>query len=116
MCRGYALQLEEKTSFVERWMDILWLGYEAIKDHSFKEEKAQNLEKQVMLTSLTNLMTFPFLEKAVQDGSLSLHSLWTNIGEGSLKAFDWRCKGLSLSELFRITLNKIRDSARCCKK
>jgi carbonic anhydrase len=34
------------------------------------------------------LMTFPFVEKAVQNGSLSLHGLWTDIGEGSLEAFD----------------------------
>ena len=69
-------------------MDILRPGYEAIKDHSSEEEMAQNLEKQAVLTSLTNLMTFPFVEKAVQDGSLSLHGLWTDIGEGSLEAFD----------------------------
>ena len=88
MCQGHAPQLEEKTSFVGRWMDILRPGYEAIKDHSSEEEMAQNLEKQAVLTSLTNLMTFPFVEKAVQDGSLSLHGLWTDIGEGSLEAFD----------------------------
>ena len=88
MCRGHAPQLEEKTSFVGRWMDILRPGYEAIKDYSSEEEIAQDLEKQAVLTSLTNLMTFPFVEKAVQDGSLSLHGLWTDIGEGSLEAFD----------------------------
>ena len=88
MCRGHAPQLEEKTSFVGRWMDILRPGYEAIKDYSSEEEMPQDLEKQAVLTSLTNLMTFPFVEKAVQDGSLSLHGLWTDIGEGSLEAFD----------------------------
>ena len=69
-------------------MDILRPGYEAIKDHSSEEEMAQNLEKQAVLTSLTNLMTFPFVEKVVQNDSLSLHGLWTDIGEGSLEAFD----------------------------
>ena len=88
MCRGHAPQLGEKTSFVGRRMDFLGPRYEAIKDHSSEEEMAQNLEKQTVLISLTNLMTFPFVEKAVQDGSLSLHGLWTDIGEGSLEAFD----------------------------
>ena len=75
MCWRHAPQLGEKTSFVGRWMDILRPGYEAIKDHSSEEKMAQNLEKQAVLISLTNLMTFPFVEKAVQHGSLSLHGL-----------------------------------------
>ena len=30
-------------------------------------------------------MTFPFVKKAVEDGELSLHGLWTDIGEGGLE-------------------------------
>ena len=33
-------------------------------------------------------MTFPFIEAAVKDGSLSLHGLWTDIGEGGLECYD----------------------------
>jgi len=45
MCRGHAPQLEEKTSFVGRWMDILRPGYEAIKDYSSEEEIASRFGK-----------------------------------------------------------------------
>lgn len=34
--------------------------------------------------SLNNLMTFPFVKAAVTAGTLSLHGLWTDIGEGGL--------------------------------
>ena len=33
-------------------------------------------------------MTFPFVKIAVERGSLSLHGLWTDIGEGTLFAYD----------------------------
>lgn len=84
MCSGKAPELEEKTSFVGRWMDILRPGYERIKDVEDETERKRALERQAILVSLENLMTFPFVKEAVDDGKLSLHGLWNDIGEGSL--------------------------------
>ncbi|MXQ09393.1 carbonic anhydrase [Alphaproteobacteria bacterium GH1-50] len=86
MCAGNAPELEERSSFVGRWMDILRPGYERIKGKS--EDEIRALELEGVLVSLENLMTFPFVAKAVEDGSLTLHGLWTDIGEGSLLAYD----------------------------
>ena len=41
-----------------------------------------------MLTSLENLMTFPFVREAVENEELSLHGLWHEIGKGSIEVFD----------------------------
>jgi carbonic anhydrase len=30
-------------------------------------------------------MTFPFVKKAVEAGSMSLHGVWINIGDGTLQ-------------------------------
>jgi carbonic anhydrase len=87
MCEGHAPALEEKTSFVGRWMDILRPGYDRVKELP-EEKKAGALEKEAVLVSLDNLMTFPFVREAVETGELSLHGLWTDIGEGGLEAFD----------------------------
>ncbi|WP_299926615.1 carbonic anhydrase [uncultured Pelagimonas sp.] len=87
MCSGKAPQLEEKTSFVGRWMDILRPGYEQVKDIA-PEDQARALEKESILVSLNNLMTFPFVQKAVAANDLSLHGLWTDIGEGGLEGYD----------------------------
>ncbi|MBQ1202538.1 MAG: carbonic anhydrase, partial [Loktanella sp.] len=46
------------------------------------------LEKSSILISLRNLMTFPFVRSAVEDGRLDLHGLWKNIGEGSLESYN----------------------------
>ncbi|SFL52229.1 carbonic anhydrase [Shimia aestuarii] len=88
MCKGDAPQLESKESFVGRWMDVLRPGYEAVADVAEGPEQARALEKQSILVSLGNLMTFPFVQNRVASGDLSLHGLWHNIGEGGLEAYD----------------------------
>ena len=87
MCSGLAPQLEEKSSFVGRWMDILRPGYQRIADLP-AAERVPALEKQAVLVSLENLMTFPFVVQAVKDEMLTLHGLWNNTGEGGLEQYD----------------------------
>ncbi len=86
MCSGQAPELEKQSSFVGRWMDILRPGYDRIKGKVDDEVRA--LEHESVLVSLENLMTFPFVSKAVENGTLSLHGLWTDIGEGTLLEYD----------------------------
>lgn len=88
MCSGHAPQLESKESFVGRWMDLLRPKYDLVSDIADPDERIRSLEKHAVITSLENLMTFPFVESSVKDGSLSLHGLWTDIGEGGLEGFD----------------------------
>ncbi len=88
MCSGNAPELEEKTSFVGRWMDILREGYDRVKDIEDPGERLTSLEKEGVLTSLDNLMTFPQVAAGVKDGSLALHGLWHDIGSGELHAYD----------------------------
>ena len=56
MCSGKAPALEERTSFVGRWMDILRPGYEKVKDIKDDDERQSALEKQAVVVSLENLM------------------------------------------------------------
>ncbi|MEM6371156.1 MAG: carbonic anhydrase [Pseudomonadota bacterium] len=87
MCEGRAPELEEKASFVGRWMDILRPKYSEVADIQAPEDKSQRLEQLAVVTSMENLMTFPFVESRVNDGSLSIHGLWTDIAEGGMRQF-----------------------------
>lgn len=87
MCSGLAPALEEKSSFVGRWMDILRPGFDRVRDVA-EGERLRALEKEAVLVSLENLMTFPFVRAAVEDDRLTLHGLWTDTGEGGLEQFD----------------------------
>jgi carbonic anhydrase len=88
MCSGNAPHLEEQSSFVGRWMDILRPGYNRVKAANNADDQACALEKEAVIVSLENLMTFPFVNDAVKDNSLTLHGLWTDIGEGGLEFFE----------------------------
>ena len=87
MCAGRAPALEEKTSFVGRWMDILRPGYDRVAGAE-AEDQPRLLENEAVRVSLGNLMTFPFVKEAVEAEALSLHGLWTDIGAGGLESLD----------------------------
>ncbi|MFN3723860.1 MAG: carbonic anhydrase [Paracoccaceae bacterium] len=87
MCMGHAPALEEKTSFVGRWMDILRPGFERVRDLP-DVDRQRALEKEAVLVSLENLMTFPFVREAVTAERMTLHGLWNDTGEGMLEHYD----------------------------
>ncbi len=88
MCTGKAPELDEKSSFVGRWMDILRPGYERIDQKAPEKEQLKALERQAVVVSLENLLTFPFIVEARKQQELSLHGLWTDIAEGALWQYD----------------------------
>lgn len=94
MCSGLAPELEEKSSFVGRWMDILRPGFERVS-HLPVGERPRALEKEAVVVSLENLMTFPFVRAAVEEDMLTLHGLWTDTGAGELEQYDPAIKGFT---------------------
>ena len=95
MCSGHAPELEERTSFVGRWMDILRPGYERVVTLP-AEDQIRALERQAVVISLENLMTFPFVKTAVELGELSLHGVLHDIAQGALEQYDGKTQGFSL--------------------
>ena len=88
MCTGQAPELEEKTSFIGRWMDILRPGFERLDKKKSEKENRHALEHEAVMISLENLMSFPFVREAVESGDLLLHGLWTDTGAGELEQYD----------------------------
>ncbi len=88
MCAGEAPDLERPDSFVGRWMDVLRPGWERVRDLEDRQDRLRALEREAVLTSLGNLMTFPFVAAAVEAGELALHGLWNDIAEGTLEIYD----------------------------
>ncbi|MEM8792884.1 MAG: carbonic anhydrase [Pseudomonadota bacterium] len=91
MCTGEAPELEETSSFIGRWMDILREPCTRIlADGSNTADLPRRLEQEAVLTSIRNLQTFPFVREAVAAGKLSLHGGWIDIATGTLHAADER--------------------------
>ena len=53
-----------------------------------EKEQIKILEKNAVLVSLKNLLTFPFIQKAIDEDNLTLHGLWHEIDTGNLLYFD----------------------------
>jgi carbonic anhydrase len=89
MCAGNAPELTRETSFIGRWMDLLRPGKKMVDamDLSDEKEERRQLEKAAVIVSLENLMTFPFIKEAVENEMMSIHGLWTDIGEGGLMCY-----------------------------
>lgn len=88
MCSGHSPELEEPESFVGRWLDILRPGYERIKDIDGMEAQQAALEKQAIVVSLENLLTFPFVRDLVESETLGIHGMWVDIASGELQVLD----------------------------
>ncbi|RMH39110.1 MAG: carbonic anhydrase [Alphaproteobacteria bacterium] len=90
MCTGRAPELENE-SFVGRWLDILRPGYERVSDRQGLGDEASTLralEWEAVRVSLENLVGFPFIREAVENGALTLHGLWADIATGELWGYD----------------------------
>ncbi|HUF55901.1 MAG TPA: carbonic anhydrase [Thermohalobaculum sp.] len=90
MCSGREPAFEKRSSFVGRWMDILRPGYERVAGTGEQDPEALQtpLEHEAVLTSLRNLETFPFVSQACDEGVLTLHGCWFDIGTGALEVYD----------------------------
>lgn len=95
MCTGHAPELEEKSSFVGTWLNLLRPGFERVKDMP-EADRIAALEREAVVVSLENLLTFPFVREAVEAGDMSLHGLWQDIGEGNLLQFNPETRGFDL--------------------
>jgi len=89
MCEGGPTALEGAGTFVSRWMDLLRPGYERVAARGGEPEaRLRDLEREAVVTSLANLVTFPFVAEAVAAGTLSLHGTWLDIATGHLAVYD----------------------------
>lgn len=89
MLAGLAPDLDTPTSFVGTWLRILKPGYEALAGRGLSyEQRIEALEREAVLVSLRNLMTFPFIRSGVEEGRLQLHGIWKDIRDGGLEMYD----------------------------
>lgn len=88
ICSGAVEGIDPQTSFVGRWLLNLRPGYENVAAITDPEARIAELEREGIRISLANLMSFPFVREAVEAGTLTLHGLWKDIGEGRLDYLD----------------------------
>jgi len=96
-CAGVAAMISGRQGnpvdghFVSQWTSIIDKAYDLAKSKNPSaegEELGRCCERQAVLVSLENLMTFPFVKDKVDAGTLQLHGWYLDIAEGYLSQYD----------------------------
>jgi carbonic anhydrase len=87
MCLGLSPELERSESFVGRWLEILRPGFDRVASIPDAAVRQTALEKEAVIVSMRNLLSFPFVAESVEKEDLKIHGLWHDIGEGRLEQF-----------------------------
>ena len=77
--------------FLPSWTSIIGKAYSVAKTKNPAaegEELDRCCERQAVLVSLENLMTFPFIQKKVAAGTLQIHGWYLDIAEGQLSQYN----------------------------
>ncbi|MBF0248304.1 MAG: carbonic anhydrase [Alphaproteobacteria bacterium] len=78
-------------TFIPAWTSIAARAFERAKHEepcSEGEDLLRCCERNAVLVSLDNLMSFPFIHERVADGRLQIHGWYLDIAEGALATYD----------------------------
>ncbi len=90
--RAFVDKIEPLTpgDFIGRWMQMFIKPGEVVeqREHETMAQFVERIEKAAVFRSLENLMTFPFVRKAVESGQMQTHGAYFGGAEGSLFVLD----------------------------
>ncbi|MES2356484.1 MAG: carbonic anhydrase [Pseudomonadota bacterium] len=81
----------EESEFIGPWMRIADRARTDVLDrlgHKSMDEQTRACEKAAILTSLENLITFPWIEERVNAGTLRLHGWYFDLVRGALLGYN----------------------------
>jgi len=92
---GYNLckegKISKNTIFIDKWLKILKPAFEKVVSKNTNISNKQGiiiLEKESIITSIDNLIEFPFIQNAIKKNELTLYGLWHDIGKGNIECLD----------------------------
>ena len=89
---------DKKNSFLQKWLKLLLPTIKNLNKNLPSEEAISELEKLSIVTSLDNVLTYPFARKAFENNTLSIYGLWHNISSGDLEQYNPETKNFELIE------------------
>ena len=94
--RAFVDKIEPLTpgDFIGKWMQMFIKPGEVVeqREHESMAQFVERIEKAAVFRSLENLMTFPFVRKAVESGQMQTHGAYFGVAEGSLFVLDKTAK------------------------
>ncbi len=103
-CGGIRALMEDsygsaEGGYIAQWMHIAEPARDKVRkelSHKPIELQARACEQAAVLLSLENLLSFPWIEKRVSAGTLSLHGWYFDLDNGELSGYDAATKTLNI--------------------
>ena len=92
------LGADNNSSFLQKWLKLLLPAIKNLDKDWPSKEAISELEKLSIVTSLNNVLTYPFALKAFENNKLSIYGLWHNISSGDLEQYNPETKTFELIE------------------
>ncbi len=81
---------EDRSDFIGSWMNIAAPAKQRILEQYpdlSLDKQAHHCEKESLLASLANLLTFPWISARVADGRLALHAWYFDLSTGTIETY-----------------------------
>ena len=83
---------DKKNSFLQEWLRVLLPAIKKLDRNLPCEKAISELEKLSIVTSMDNVLTYPFARTAFENSMLSIYGLWYNISSGDLEQYNSETK------------------------
>ena len=83
--------VKKEGTFISEWMGIVDAAHQYVQREfaaAGNEQRQRACERQAVLVSLNNLMTFSWIRERVEQGTLTLHGWYFDIEKGQLLGYD----------------------------
>jgi carbonic anhydrase len=87
LCKKNNVSPEKLGSF-QKWLHLVQPAYQRLDHGKSEDDQINDLEKMSVVMSIENLMGYPFIKDSTDNGKLSIHGLWHDIGSGQMLAYD----------------------------
>jgi carbonic anhydrase len=81
-------ELTKSSTFIGRWMDIAKDAKKRAIAKSSPEDLHTNCEKESIITSLENLLTFPWIKESVEKNGMKLYGWYFSMHDGKLEEYN----------------------------
>jgi len=123
LCGGINELLTKKENnnfeFLDNWIEIGKSAKESVQENLSNQAldvQQKALEKAVILVSLNNLMTFPWIKEDVEKGTINLHGWYFDLQAGKMLSLDFVSgvfSDITQSELMDAFIRKSKIYCEC---
>lgn len=86
-CHDMCAEHRDSESYIEDWVKLLQPAYARLPEGGSRAERLEAMEKESVLLSLENLISYPWIDERARAGQITLVGLWIDLAQGRLETW-----------------------------